>query len=423
MAITPAADILEYYAKNVAILGNQGLGMLGERIKSSARKFVVKENNSDVIKWDIVENGPVNVYIRENDTAWGTNAQDDPNLMTLRLAYMAVPLIFTGFEYRHGQLIGNENYVSVMVKKAMSNILFQIRRMLMGDHLEKMAAVTSTAGGAVTTCVLDSVRWIKKNMYIDFYTAAGVAVASGTGLLVTAVDEATRSITWSGGSPTVAATNEVFIAGNRNIGAYGLKAWINDGAAAPGTKGTTTIGGQTRATTRPTLNSYMDRNSGTPRPLSFRLLDKTAAGIYAKDTGANISAIYGGAGTVQAYQDLLEDKRGIQTQSGKMTFEYGGSEYPAYIHPLFSPTKIPMIPDPYDDEGALYYVTEKDLCWHGDTEFKWAKGIEDGKFMPLQNISNKRVVQATLELEFQVTANPAFHGAIVDLIPAYYVTN
>lgn len=422
MAITPAADILEYYAKNVAILGNQGLGMLGKRIKSSARKFVVKEGNSDVIKWDIVENGPVNVYIRENNTAWGSNAQDDPNLMTLRLAYMTMPLTFTGFETRHGQLIGNETYVNVMMKKAMDSALFQVRRMTMGDHFEKMAAVV-TGGAGVSTATLDSVRWIKKNMYIDFYTAAGAAVASGTSLLVTAVNESTKAITWSGSTPTLSATDEVFIAGNRNIGVYGLKAWINDGSSAPGTKGTTTIGGQTRAATRPTLNAFMDRNSGIPRALSFRLLDKTAAGIYAKDAGANVSAIYGGAGTIQAYMDLLEAKRGIQTQSGKMTYEYGGNEYPAYIHPLFSPTKIPMVPDPYDDEGALYLVTESDLCWHGDTEFKWAEGIVDGKFMPLHNISNQRVYQATMELEFQITGNPAFHGAIVDLIPSYYVTN
>jgi len=419
-----ATDVLEFMTRNVEILGMKGLGVLAKRITNNTRSFVVKDRDTDVIKWDIVEGGPANVFIREGETAWGTNVNKAPELMTLRLARMWVPFEFTGLEKERGHLIGNDAYLSKMVEVGMTNSQFQIRRMFFSDHTEKLAAVPVAAGGAVSDVIVDSVKWLKVGMTIDFYTAAGVVQVNGASLTLTYVNPDTKQIKWAAGdgTPTLTDLDEVFIAGNRNLGVYGISAWDNDGAAMPGTKGTPVIGGQTRAAERPTLNGLILRNGGVPRPLSFQLMDELVAQIYARDDSANISAIYGGTGTVYSYKKLLQDKQGIRTPTGLMEYKYGDNKYPVYANDLLTPNEIPVISDPYLEEGILYFLSEKDIGFHGDKKFSWIPGMIDGKFVHLGNISNKDVFKATLKMEFQFTANSSRHGALADLQPEFTVT-
>lgn len=427
MALTPSSDVLEFMTRRVNLCSQKSLGPLGARIQQYSTSMVVRENDSDVIKWNIYEGGPANLYIRENKTTWSDNDNEDPQLMTLRLARAWMPLEFSGLEIFRGRLIGNEKHVANVIAIAQNNALFNIRRMIFDDHSEILASVVSTTGGAVSSATMDSVRWLKKGMQIDFYTAAGAAVSGGTGLKISAINETTKVITWTGGTPVLAATDEAYIAGNRNLGIYGVKAWINDGSAAPGTKGTTTIGGQSRSSTRPTLNALLERNGGTPRSLTFQLMDELVAKIYAKDSMADISAIYGGSGTVYAYKKLLQEKHYTSTPNAKYEYVYGNNKYPAYANDLLTPNEIPVISDPFLDEGILYFISEKDLGWHGDSRFSWIEnpGWVEGKFMPLHNIpgNHKDAYAATMKAEFQITANPSRHGALVDITPEFYATS
>lgn len=399
-------------------LYSKKMGPLAVRMTKKFIKNRIKESGeTDFIKQFLYEGAPANLYSRNRGDTWGTNVLSDPLMMVFQLKKLWFPIKLTGLQKDREVLLDGKQSSAHQISAGMDRSQYDMGRMLYGDGSGILSILTAVGTG-VNTVSVSTLKHLALNQYIDIYTSAGVATV--TNRLITSIDSTNLTITFSGAADNFTVDDEVYITGNRNKEIAGLLAFINDGSSMPGTKGIATIGELTRGATHPLYNAHINRGvGGAERDLTLKLIAEAVDGIYSRKTGANITAAYAAGGTAYAYAKLIEDKRSFV--GNDIDVDFGGSDKEPYP-PIFTQhARFPLITDTHIEEGMILFVTESDFTIHGSQgfNFKTGPGMVDKYFLDISVIDDEDAYKALMTQDLVVTGQPAKHGALTDIKPAW----
>jgi len=181
-----------------------------------------------------------------------------------------------------------------------SDVLKDCNRIFYGDGTGALAIETADAANTVT---VSSTQYLEVGQVIDLVTAAGVSQAANRN--ITAINTSTGVVTYDGAdvSATTAAGTLIVRQGNGPVSAtvmrepIGLKTAVKDSGTYLNVD----------PAVEPVWKSFVDTNSGTPRPLSETLM--ISAVDRARANGGETSVVFCGLGVRRSYFNLLVQQR------------------------------------------------------------------------------------------------------------------
>ena len=243
-------------------------------------------------------------------------------------------------------------------------------RQIYGNGTGVMANVTADGTNTVT---VDNIQYLEVGSFVDIRTrSTGAAIAVQRN--VTAINEATKVVTYDGADVTAAATEGIYREGNFTGGTSrelsGFEAIISDTLPLHGID----------PALQPKWKATIRNNpaaAGTPRALSEGIMIEMCDAIRTK-SGRKVTVIFTGLGVRRAYFNLLtQQRRYTDTKSFDggfqgLAFNYG--------------TEIPVVEDVDCRPNTAKFVDEKSLKiyrnrpWHwADTDgtaLKWVTGYD-----------------------------------------------
>lgn len=194
------------------------------------------------------------------------------------------------------------------------------------------ATVTSLPG-TTTDVVVDQVKYLMKNRYIDIWddSASAVLEAAATNArIVSDINPATLTISMNVARPGGIAVGDSLIpetgvaAAGTAVGMFlnGLAAIVDDGTNV------TTFQNISRTTER-MWRAHVFGNSGTARPLTLGLL-QTLFDVPRASSGKDITMLLAAPNGRKKYLDLLVNQKRFMTQKmdgGYSVLEYNGKEF------------------------------------------------------------------------------------------------
>lgn len=228
-----------------------------------------------------------------------------------------------------------------------------LNRQMYGDGTGAIAA-TSTVGAATTATITSGIQWLQPQELVDVYVPATLAAdgaAKATGVLITDVNEAAGTITYT---PSVTlAAGDVFVrtaSANREI--TGLKAIINNSGILYGVD----------PATYPIWKSVVDANAGTNRPLSESAMIRNVHAV--RKNGGKTSLLLSNLGVQRAYWNLL-----VQARRFSNVKEFAGG----YSGLTFTTDQgeVPMVADVDAPYNTIYGVSETNIRLYRDADWDW----------------------------------------------------
>ncbi len=191
------------------------------------------------------------------------------------------------------------------------NLRMDINRQIFGDGTGKLATVSSaTEGGGNTTVTVDSVKYIKKNMYIDVKQSNGIARTSGK--QVVSVNKTNNTFVIAGTGYAIVSGDFVTRAGAYNKEIDGL-AKIVAASGIVGEVDPATVGYEEWAA------AYVDATGGA---VSFQLFEKPMREIRLKG-GGSVDLIIAAPGVVSAAAAYFESFKRVPLSSQAVTLPGG----------------------------------------------------------------------------------------------------
>jgi hypothetical protein len=186
------------------------------------------------------------------------------------------------------------------------------------------------------------------NAPLNVYPSAAALIA--TKVVLTGVDVAAKTLTFSGTLGTVATGNLIVRSGNYLREPYGLSALV-------GTQDLFNV----NATTFPVWKSVLNANAGTPRPLSEGLMIKMTDDV--RVMGGTTSLILTSLGVRRAYFNLLTQQRRYTN-----TKEFGGGMTGLAFN---NGREIPVVEDVDAPAGKMWFLQESDFTVYRDKDWSW----------------------------------------------------
>lgn len=229
-----------------------------------------------------------------------------------------------------------EDLKSFKFESMTRNLRMDMNRQLYGDGTGKLATASSAAeNGGNTIVTVDSVKYLKKNMYVDVLQAGGTARTLAK--QITAVDSANVTFTIAGTGYTIVSTDFVVRKGTYNKEFDGLGKIV----AATGA-----VGGVDPATAgyAEWAAAYVDSVGGA---VSFSLFDKPMREIRVKGAG-KVDLIIATPGVVSAAAAYMESFKRIPISNSKINLP-GGFEAVTW-------NGVPLVEDADCPEGTAYFM-------------------------------------------------------------------
>jgi hypothetical protein len=193
-------------------------------------------------------------------------------------------------------------------------------------------------------------------------------------VVLTAIDVAAGTVTFSGTLGTVAAGNLIVRTGNYLREPYGL-------AALVGTNKLFNLDD-------PIWKSIMNANGGTPRPLSEGLMIKMTDDVRVQ--GGSTSLILTSLGVRRAYFALLTQQRRYTN-----TKEFGGGMTGLAFN---NGREIPVVEDPDAPKGKMWFLDESAFKIYRDKDWSWLD--TDGGIWKW--VQNKDAFEAVMKQYWQI---------------------
>lgn len=242
-------------------------------------------------------------------------------------------------------------------------------RQVYGNGSGVMASVTADGTNTVT---VDNIQYLEVGQQIDIRTrSTGASIALNR--QITAINEATKVITYDGADVTATATEGIYREGNfaggtsRELSGFDLL--ISDTLVLHGID----------PALQPKWKATVQNNpaaAGTPRALSEGIMIALCDSIRTK--GGKVTAIFTGLGVRRAYFNLL-----VQQRRYTNTKEFAGGFQGL---PFNYGTEIPVVEDVDCKPNVMKFLDEPALkiyrnrTWHwGDTDgtvLKWVGGYD-----------------------------------------------
>lgn len=229
-----------------------------------------------------------------------------------------------------------------------------LNRQMYGDGSGTIAA-TSTVGAATTATITSGIHLLQPQELVDVYVPATLTAdgaAKATGVLITAVDVAAGTITFT---PSVTlAAGDVFVrtaSANREV--TGLKAIVNNSGTLYAVD----------PNTYPIWKSTVDQNGGTNRPLSESAMIRNVHAVRTAGSGKT-SLLLSSLGVQRAYWNLL-----VQARRFSNTKEFTGG----YTGLVFTTDggEVPMVADVDCPYNTIWGLDESHLRLYRDADFDW----------------------------------------------------
>jgi hypothetical protein len=240
----------------------------------------------------------------------------------------------------------------------------------------QLGAVLDIVNGNGATGGAEHPHYDETNSYLNaplnVYPTAGNLIA--TGVVLTAIDVANKTITVSGTLGTVANGNLIVRKGNYLREPYGLKALV----------GTAKLFNLDD----PIWQSTMNANGGTPRSLSEGLMIKMTDDVRVQ--GGKTSLILTSLGVRRAYFALLTQQRRYTN-----TKEFGGGMTGLAFN---NGSEIPVVEDVDAPDGKMWFLDESAFKVYRDKDWSWLD-TDGGIWKWMQN---KDSFEAVLKQYWQI---------------------
>jgi hypothetical protein len=222
-------------------------------------------------------------------------------------------------------------------------------RVFYGDGLGTLATVTAATVGT-NTAVVNSVRFLEVGVQIDIQTGATATVRVAN-RQVTAVNSATKTITFDGAVASLAVGDLIVRTGNFGREPNGLASLVTD---------TGTLF-NVDPNVEPVWKAVVRSNAGTNRALSEGLMIEATDAV--RVNGGKTSLILCGLGVRRAYFNLLSQQRRYPSTT---TFE-GGFTGLAFNNGR----EIPVVEDPDAPDSTMYGLDEDSLKIYRNEAWSW----------------------------------------------------
>lgn len=230
-------------------------------------------------------------------------------------------------------------------------------RIAYGDSTGQLAAVTADAGA--NEVVVDTVQYLEVGMIIDIMNVT-TDVAIATSREITAINEDTLTVTYSGADITPTTDHVLVRAGSWEREPSGFGNIIDD---------TLTLH-TVDPSVQPKWAAIVNDNGGVNRALSEGLMIRVCDDIRRK-SGRKPTVIFQSLGVRRAYFNLLTQQRRYND-----TKEFAGGFVGL---PFNYGTEIPVVEDVDCPANTMYFVDESAFKVYRSKEWHWAD--EDGNVL------------------------------------------
>ena len=329
-------------------------------------------------------NSGIGARLENDDLPPAGNQGYERAQVNLRYLYGRIQLTGQTIELADSNFQAFASAMSEEVSGVKTDLAKDLNRQVYGNGTGVVATVVS---GALASFVVDNIQWLQIGMMIGTGTQAGTGVVTSvcTGAVITNIDVATKTVTTSGGTGTLAAGHVVY---------RGVSATMNNAQLAAGDKnqkewtglaglvGTDPLFGIDPAST-PLWQSWIDENGGSNRALSEGLIVLNVDKVRA--AGSKTTVMFMNLGVRRAYFNLLvQQRRYTNTQ----TFE-GGFSGLAFTTDA---GEVPMVVDTDAPYNTIYGLNEKEIKVYRDQD--WTFMNRDGSNW--SRVPNKDAYEATL---------------------------
>jgi hypothetical protein len=236
-------------------------------------------------------------------------------------------------------------------------------RIVYGPQNGELAVVDADGANTVT---VENVQYLEVGMVIDIVTPGTGVLTDITNRTITAINETTKVVTYSGANGTAAVDDILVRTGSFRNEPNGLRNVVDDG----------TVLHNIDPDEEPQWKSKVLGNSGNTRALSEGLMIQMADEIRRK--GGKVSVIFTSLGVRRAYFNLL-----VQQRRYTDTKEFAGGFTGL---PFNYGTEIPVVEDVdcppnrmfFLQESHMFMLQSKDWHWADDdgTVLKWVRDLD-----------------------------------------------
>lgn len=262
-----------------------------------------------------------------------------------------------------------------------------------GDGTGVRATEVSDTANTVT---VDTVQYLEVDMMIDLY-ASDLTTVQATNRQITAINTATKTITYSGAdaSATTGAGTVVVRTGNINREMTGLKKIVLDTGTLYNVDPNTV----------PVWKAINNNNSGSNRALTEALMIKVVDDI--RTNGGETTVGFTDLPTRRAYYNLLKtDRRFVNTQK----FE-GGFDGLAF---QTDKGEIPIVVDVDAPASKINFLNEKSIKLYRNADYQWMD-YDGNKF---QRVIGFDAYEARMYMYCEMgTHRRNSHGVLADITP------
>lgn len=230
-----------------------------------------------------------------------------------------------------------------------TDIAKDTNRTFYGDGKGTIATATA-ATTATNTFIVNSVRFIELGAQIDILSSDGATVRASN-RQVTAVNTATKTITFDGAAATTSVGDIAVRTGSFGREPHGLASLVTD----------TGVLFNVDPAVENVWKAVVRSNGGTPRALSEGLMIEATDAV--RVNGGKTSLILTSLGVRRAYFNLLSQQRRYPTTT---KFE-GGFTGLAFNNG----TEIPVIEDPDAPDGMMYGLDEDSFKIYRADPWSW----------------------------------------------------
>lgn len=279
----------------------------------------------------------------------------------------------------------------------------------------RRARVESDGSNNFVAALPEGTRLLRENMYISERTTDGGATTGMDFRKITAIDHATRTVTYDGTDETLVAGQHIH-AGiveaaqditTANPYPNGIRGLVDD------TTFTSSLHGLSK-TTYPKLKANVFGNGGTPRNLTEQLLVRACHEIRAR-SGKRVTDIWTSEGQMEKYLEFVApDRRLIRnspSDTGNMATGYKGTEM---IH--YGPGIALKLNYSYDIVPRELYLLNWDTFFHYQAkELGWIDGVDHLLLTPGSGTYKASLLGYPTALENIGCDMPIANGVIRDL--------
>lgn len=232
------------------------------------------------------------------------------------------------------------------------DILKDSNRIVYGDGVGTLATLTAAQAGG-NTAEVDSVQYLEEGFQVDIGTDAELtaATAPATNRQITAINEATLTITFDGPAAALSDASKIVRTGNYSREPNGFDSIVSD----------TGVLENVDPAVEPKWRATVDSNGGVNRALSEQMLIANTDRV--RTLGGRTSILLAGLGVRRAYFALLSAQRRYPS-----TQTFAGGFEALEFH---NGRSIPFVDDPDAPPGTIYGLDESKFKVYRDEPWSW----------------------------------------------------